>query len=138
MINVRGQLTRYSEGSLRELWTISYPLILSMLSVNIMIFIDRLILAKYNTGAMNAAVVSGLIFNIFQCGTVGIASISEVFVGQYNGANKYEKMGEPVWQMIWFSVMTAALFVPLGLFAGPLLIRNPDYAADGISFFLKS
>ena len=44
MINVRGQLTRYTEGSVHELWTISYPLILSMLSMNVMIFLpsDRL------------------------------------------------------------------------------------------------
>lgn len=135
MIDSRGQLTRYSEGSLKELWTISYPLILSILSVNIMIFVDRLILAKYDTKAMNAAVVAVLIFNVFQCGAVGIASISEVFVGQYNGAQKHKQIGEPVWQMIWFSLMTAFIFVPVGLLAGPFFISHADYAADGIPFF---
>jgi MATE family multidrug resistance protein len=135
MMNFRGQLTRYSEGSVRELWAISYPLILSILSVNIMVFFDRLILARYNTGAMNAAVLAWLIFSIFQLGAIGIASIAEVFVGQYNGAKKLNKIGEPVWQMIWFSLMTGFIFIPLGLFAGPLFISNPDYIADGIPFF---
>jgi len=113
MMNFRGQLTRYSEGSVQELWAISYPLILSILSVNMMLFFDRLILARYNTGAMNAAVLAWLIFSIFQLGTIGIASIAEVFVGQYNGAKKLNKMGEPVWQMIWFSLMTGFIFIPI-------------------------
>lgn len=135
MSNFRGKLTRYSEGSIQELWAISFPLILSVLSINTMIFLDRLILAKYDTRAMNAAVVAGLVFSIFQYGAMGIAAISEVFVGQCNGAKKFRKIGEPVWQMIWFSLMTCLLFVPLGLYAGPLFIPNPEYVADGIPFF---
>ncbi len=135
MINYRGQLTRYTEGSVQELWTISYPLILSIFSVNIMIFFDRLILARYNTNSMNAAVLAWLMFSIFQLAAIGIAAIAEVFVGQYNGAKKFKKMGEPVWQMIWFALMTSCIFIPLGLFAGPLLIASPDYMVDGVPFF---
>lgn len=135
MAKLTGQLTEHLEGSVRELWAISFPLILSMLSINIMIFIDRLFLAKYDTQAMNAAVVAGLVFSIFQYGMVGIASVSEVFVGQYNGAQKLAKIGDPVWQMIWFSLATAIVFIPLGLIAGPYFIPNPDYMASGIPFF---
>lgn len=135
MSKSRSLLTRHPEGSIQELWAISFPLILSILSINVMTFIDRLILAKYDIRAMNAAVVAGLVFSIFQFGTVGIAAISEVFVGQYNGAKKFSRMGEPVWQMIWFSLMTTLIFWPLGLYAGPFFIPNPEYVADGIPFF---
>src|SRR5687767_7282451 len=107
-----GQLTHYKEGSVKELWAISFPLILSMLSINVMIFIDRLILAKYDTRAMNAAVVAGLIFSIFQYGMMGIAGVSEVFVGQFNGAQKLRRIGEPIWQMIWFALLTIFIFIP--------------------------
>lgn len=130
-----GQLTSYREGSIQELWAISFPLILSVLSVNLMYFLDRLILARYDIHAMNAAVVAGLVFSIFQYGAIGIASISEVFVGQYNGAKKISRMGEPVWQTIWFSIFTTFLFIPLAIFAGPFLIPNPEYQAQGIPFF---
>lgn len=130
-----GRLTRHSEGSVKELWAISFPLILSMLSINVMTFVDRLILAKYDTHAMNSAVVAGLVFSIFQYGAMGIAAVSEVFVGQYNGAEKFNKIGVPVWQMIWFSLMTALLFIPLGLFCGKWFISNPEYFADGVPFF---
>lgn len=128
-------LTRHPEGSVRELWTISFPIILSFLSVNVMYVLDRLILAKYDLRTMNAAVVAGLVFGIFQYGAMGIASIAEIFVGQYNGAKKLDKIGIPVWQMIWFSLLTALIFIPVGLFAGPYLITNPEYQTEGLPFF---
>jgi len=135
MRKFKGQLTFSPSGSVQEIWTISYPLIFSMFSINFMIFFDRFILAQYNIQAMNAAVVASLVFNIFQLGMVGIASISEVFVGQYNGAKKYKQIGEPIWQMIWFSLMTAFLFIPLGVFGGPFFITHPEYQEEGIAFF---
>lgn len=135
MNNFRGQLTSYKEGSVRELLAISLPLILSILSTNIMSFFDRLILAQYDVHALNASVIAGFVFGFFQYGAVGIAAISEVFVGQFNGAKKFGCLGEPVWQMIWFSAMTACVFIPVGLFAGPYLIPNPEYVLDGIPYF---
>lgn len=44
----------YPEGSLRELCYLAFPLMLSCLSVNMTIFIDRLLLAQYSTAALNA------------------------------------------------------------------------------------
>lgn len=128
-------LTSRKEGSIGELLTISLPLILSVLSTNIMCFFDRLILSQYNVHALNAAVVAGMVFGFFQYGAISIAAISEVFVGQFNGARKFQRLGEPVWQMIWFSAMTALVFFPMGLFAGPYLIPNPEYVLDGIPYF---
>lgn len=135
MINIRGQLTQYTEGSVRELWTISYPLILGVLSGNGLLFLDRILLAKYNMQAMNAAVVAWLVFGVFQYGTMGVAAISEIFVGQYNGADKIQKIGAPVWQMIWFSLITSLLFIPIGIFAESFFIPYSDYMIDGAAFF---
>lgn len=135
MNNLRGRLTRYSEGSMQELWAISFPMMLSLLSINLMTFADRLILSKYDTQAMNSAVIADLVFNMFQFGAMGIASISEVFVGQFNGARKYRRIGEIVWQMVWFSLGSVLFFVPMGLFAGPYLIPDADYISGGLSFF---
>jgi MATE family multidrug resistance protein len=135
MNNHRGQLTRHPEGSIQELWAISFPLMLSVLSISMMTFVDRLMLSKYDIRAMNAAVVAGFVFNVFQYGAIGIAAITEVFVGQFNGAKEYRRMGESVWQMIWFSLMTSVVFIPLALFGGAILIPNPEYIKDGIPFF---
>lgn len=128
------KLTRFKAGSTRELWTISYPLILTALSTNLMLVIDRLVLAHYSTEAMNAAVTAGVVCAVFQFSAFAIASIAEVFVGQLNGAKQTSRLGEPVWQMIWFSIMTIAVFWPLAFFCGDFLIPE-QYELEGIPYF---
>lgn len=118
------QLTRFPEGSARELWTIAFPLILAGLAGNLMIFLDRLILAHFSTDAMNAAATAGMVCALFQYGAIGISSIAEVFVGQYNGSKQKDKMGIPAWQMIWFSLLTYIIFLPLALWGGPYFIAK--------------
>jgi MATE family multidrug resistance protein len=126
-------LTKHPEGSIGELWAISYPLMLSALSGTIMLFIDRLVLARYSTESMNAVASAMMFFFIIQFGTISIAAIAEVFVGQYNGAKQYLRMREPVWQMIWFALMTILIFWPLAVFS-PNYVIPTDYIAEGSGF----
>ncbi len=128
------RLTRFPEGSIREVWEIAYPLMLAAISGNLMMFCDRLILAHYSTHAMDAAVSAGMTCAIFLYGAMGISAIAEVFVGQYNGAKQKYKMGEPIWQMIWFSLMTTVIFVPVALWGGQFFIAQ-EYMKDGLPFF---
>ena len=115
-------LTKYKSASFMELATISFPLMISALSGNVMMFIDRLILARYSADAMTAVAASGMACAIFMFGVVSTVSIAEVFVGQYNGAGKNEKVAEPVWQMIFFSLALVIVFWPLALFGAELFI----------------
>lgn len=108
-------LTKHPEGSLRELWSIAFPLMLSSFSLMLMLFIDRLLLAHYSTAALNAAVNATTLGWAFVFGWVILASIGEVFVAQYNGAGQKEKLGEPIWQMIWLSLGSLLFFIPLAI-----------------------
>lgn len=128
-------LTKYPSGSLRELWTISFPLMISLMSGSCMIFLDRLLLARFSLEALNACVNATVIVAALQFAFLTTAAISEVFVGQYNGGEQYKKIGEPVWQMIWFSLLSALLFLPLGAWAGPLFFYDLTYAPLEIAYF---
>lgn len=112
-------LTRFPQGSFRELFSIALPLMISSLSVMSMIFVDRLLLAHHSTEAMNAAVNATTLGWAFVFTWTVLASISEVFVAQYNGAGAKEKLGEPVWQMIWLSVFSIFFFVPMAYWGAP-------------------
>ena len=107
-------LSKYRSGSLGELWSVSFPLMLSFLSVFVMVFVDRMYLAHYSTAALNASVKAGTFAWALLIGLQSLASIASVFVAQYNGAQRYKKIGEPVWQMLWLSVGSALIFFPLG------------------------
>lgn len=108
-------------GSLKELWSLSYPLMISFLSLFTMVFVDRIFLSFYSTAAMNAATSAGTLSWSIILGFSTLAGLSEVFVAQYNGAKQYDRLGEPIWQMIWFSCMSLVFFIPLG-FLGPKLL----------------
>jgi MATE family multidrug resistance protein len=131
---VEKRLTSYPLGSLRELSIITLPLLISAMSANVMHFVDRLFLARYSIDAMNAVTSSGTVCYLFSIGAISIASISEVFVGQNNGAHKHSQIAAPVWQMIWFSLLTALVFIPVALFCSECLIPEKLHK-HGIPYF---
>jgi MATE family multidrug resistance protein len=128
-------LTPYPQGSLRELWQISFPLIISLMSASLMLFLDRFFLAHYSLTALNAAAHAGASVQFLQFWSIATVSIAEVFVGRYNGAGKVEKLGRPVWQMIWLALGTFIIYVPIGLFAGPYLFFSETYKQLEIEYF---
>lgn len=128
-------LTPYPQGSIRELWQISFPLIISLMSASLMLFLDRLFLAHYSLASLNASAHAGASVQFLQFLSIATVSIAEVFVGRNNGAGKTEKLGQPVWQMIWFSLGTFLIYIPIGLFAGPYLFFSEDYKQLEIEYF---
>lgn len=114
----------HTKPNLKEVLRISFPLILTALSGNLMFFLDRIILSHYSTDAMNAAAVAGMICSLFQFGGIAITSVAEVFVGQYNGSQQYDKIATPVWQMMWFAIGTLSIFLPMAIWGGPLFLKE--------------
>ncbi len=128
------KLTEYQSGSVRELFSLAWPLMISIMSGNLMFFTDRWILSMYSLHAMNAAVVVTSIVSIFQFAPLAITGISEVFVGQYNGAGRYKEIGRPVWQMLWLSAGLIVIYVP-GAFIGAEYISE-TFRAEGRPYFI--
>lgn len=128
-------LTSYPEGSMRELLQISFPLIVSLMSSGLMLFLDRLFLAHYSLDSLNAAAHAGASVQFLQFWSIATVCIAEVFVGRYNGAGKLEKLGLPVWQMIWLAIGTFFLYLPIGLLAGPFIFLNGTYQDLEVQFF---
>ncbi len=134
-MTISNALSKHPEGSLRQLWSISLPLMISTLASLFMIFTDRIFLAHYSFNAFNAATTSGTIAWAFMAGFSMITAMSEVFVAQYNGAKLFEKLGTPVWQMIWVSLFSFAFFIPMGLWGGSVIFSGDLYADLEISYF---
>lgn len=128
-------LTRYPEGSIRELWTISLPLMISTLASLFMIFTDRIFLAHYSIETLNASVNAGTLAWAITAGVGMVTAMSEVFVAQYNGAKQYKLLGVPVWQMIWFALFSFLLFIPMAIWGAPAIFGSDRYAQLEIQYF---
>lgn len=129
------RLSRYQPGSLRELLMVSLPLILSLMSGSLMFFFGRLLLASFSLDAHNAAVSAGLLVTFLEFPIICTVCIAEVFVGQANGAGEQQKLGIPVWQMIWLSLISTLIYIPIAYFGAEIPFVNSPYQALEASYF---
>ncbi len=112
------------EYSIKQLFRIAFPLLFSSLSAMGMIFVDRLILATHSLDAHNAAVEATNFGWVFLTGWSTLSSVSQIFVAQNYGAQKYSNLGRPVWQMIWLGVCSCLFFIPASLWMPGILFGN--------------
>ena len=98
-----------------------------------MIFSDRAFLGNYSTQAMNVAAMTFNVVGTFIFFFMAIAAIAEVLAGQYNGEKRFPLVGRACWQLLWFSLGTYALFVPLAFWGKPFLV--PDILGDRSLYF---
>lgn len=129
------KLTPHPLGSIRELWTISWPLILSLFSMSLMLFTDRLFLSRHSVTDLNATATAGTATYTFLILPIAISAISEVFVGRYHGQDRFLEVGKPIWQIIWFAAMLTPLFVLFAIFAPSFLFYDSPNALKETTYF---
>lgn len=116
----------FTTGSVKELWSVSSSLAVSFFSMFMMMFIDRIFLTKYSQDALQAASTAGTGAWALLFGIVTMISMSEVVVAQRNGAKEFTKLGQPVWQMIYFTLLvTPLLFVLAPFLAEAFFLPTP-------------
>lgn len=108
---------RYSNGSLKELLILFFPIFLTLISSHLMSFCDRYFLSLYSFDAFKAVNVASYLCIIFQELCSRVSSTNQVFVGHSLGEKKYGDIGVYTWQMIWFSCLTI-LLSPLFIYFG--------------------
>lgn len=118
-----------------ELLKIAAPLMISLFSSLTMVFANRIFLANYSIDALSAMVSSGTVAFSLTFGVQTLTMIASVFVAQLNGAKKVQELGAPVWQMIWLSLMSYVVVIPLALLAKVMLFKHSPIAAQQILVF---
>jgi MATE family multidrug resistance protein len=127
------KLTKHEPGSVKELFAISWPMMLSSAAGCLMVVIDRIILSRYSAEAFSACFGVIQWYWAFLCTALEFILIAEVFVGQYNGAQRYKEIGSIVWQMIWFCLGLLIIYIPLVQFVVPSLVAD-NIAAFGVPY----
>jgi MATE family multidrug resistance protein len=108
-------------GGSWELLKLATPLVLSQSFLTVQVFLDTVLLSRHQTREMAASFPAvmwfWLAFGLLQV-TAGYTSI---FVAQYTGAGRPQRVGAAVWQGIHFALLAGLLFL-LMVPAAPLLI----------------
>ncbi|MDR1598222.1 MAG: MATE family efflux transporter [Holosporales bacterium] len=122
------------DSSLKSILSVTLPMMLAVLSSNLMSLIDRFMLAGYSLDSMTAVVIAMNFVFTFTCLFSGIASSAEVLVGQYNGSRQYERLAGPTWQMIYMSAFACIPCALVAYFSDYLNLYPSYYAKDGVAY----
>lgn len=107
-------------GGYRQVLAVGLPLVISLASHTVMTFTDRVFLASYDLNAIAAAVPGGITAFLFTSFFVGLGGYVNVFVAQYTGARRPDRLGASLWAGVHLSLVAAALLALMWLAAGPL------------------
>ncbi|MBC16831.1 MAG: MATE family efflux transporter [Desulfovibrio sp.] len=116
-------LTRWSApNGYRASLKIGMPLVVSMMSSTVMTFTDRIFLGNYSLEALGASLPASIAAFLFLSFFFGVAEYTGVFVSQYTGACRHERVGAALWQGIWFCVPAGLILASLWFIAEPLFV----------------
>lgn len=110
-------IKKCDEGSVSELWALTYPLVFSTASATIMQFVNRVFLAHYSSDALAACVPAGILSFTLIAFFQGFASYTNVFIAQYYGGKRYASLSVSLWQGVVISLFSAIciiLLIPVG------------------------
>lgn len=128
-------LTKPLSPTFRDFFLLTLPLILTLSSSSLMGFCDRLFLAHYSLDALEASAAASALCNLFQHPLMRIVTMAQVFVGLYNGSKKFTQIGQTIWQMIWFSLSSLLLTLPIGLTISPYFFRGTSIEHSALTYF---
>ena len=107
------------ENGYRQVLKIAFPLVLSMGSLAIMFFVDRMFLTWYSSEAVAASMPAGMLNFALMTLFIGTAGYTSTFVAQYQGAGQDQRIGPTIWQGIYISLIGGVLLLALFPLAGP-------------------
>lgn len=101
----------------REVFRVCFPLVMSMSATTVMEFTDRVFLSNYSIDAISAVTPAGITAFLFMAFLGGIAGFTSVFIAQYHGAGRIDRIGSALWQGIYFTLFSGLILVLLSFFA---------------------
>ncbi|MCB1115046.1 MAG: polysaccharide biosynthesis C-terminal domain-containing protein [Chlamydiia bacterium] len=128
-------LSNYRAGSIGETLALFFPLLLSVFSGSIMHFCDRLFISHYSLSSLKALTAANYYILFFQFIVARIVTTSRVCIGRSYGEKNFGKLGPYCWQMIWFSILSMGITLPVGFGLIPMLFQNTDIALEGSAYF---
>ena len=126
------------EGGWKEFIVLAFPLIMTTASWSLQQFIDRVFLSWYSREAVAAAMPAGILNFALMSLWIGTAGYVDVFVSQYYGARRYNRIGMVLWQGVYLALISGAGISLLYVFAKPLfdlIGHEPIVRTQEVAYF---
>ncbi|MGA8165161.1 MAG: MATE family efflux transporter [Waddliaceae bacterium] len=94
---------------------LAIPLILFLASDSLMHSVDNFLLARYSLLDWQAYnIIADPFIKFLQVPLIRMATVAQIYVGQAFSAGEQRRIGLFVWQMIWLSLFSTIIVLPLG------------------------
>ncbi|MGN0827324.1 MAG: MATE family efflux transporter [Kiritimatiellia bacterium] len=131
-IRERLRILWHNPGGVREVLPVALPLIISSGANAIMMFCDRVFLARFDSISIQAALPAGVLSFTLCCGFQAVIAYTGTFVAQYYGAKRLDQIVRTVFQGFWLT-LTAIPLMMLLIPAGIWLIRSNGHPVDVVA-----
>lgn len=106
----------------KQIWNVSYPILLSLLAQNVINVTDTAFLGRVGEVELGAAAMGGLFYICAYTIAFGFSTGSQIVMARRNGEKQYTEVGPVMIQGIVFLLFLAAvMFILSRLFAGNIL-----------------
>ncbi|MCD4708080.1 MAG: MATE family efflux transporter [Candidatus Sabulitectum sp.] len=122
-------MSKYAPDSYRGIIAISLPIIAGMAGRTIMMFCDRLFLARHSQLELQAALPAGLLSFAFLCILFGTVSYSSTFVSQYFGAGDRKGCSRSLAQGLYLAMFSAPVLAAMTI-PGSMLLNLSGHAPE--------
>jgi len=119
----------YTPGGYRQVWILSYPVIITMVSQTVMGLASTIMLGRISTAQLAASGLGGTIMWTFFSFFNGLLSSANTFIAQDYGAKEYKNIGKMMWYYIYVS-FASYLVLFLFLFIIDPVLRLINSSAD--------
>jgi MATE family multidrug resistance protein len=118
---------RRTAGSYKQVWTLAYPAILTMISQTVMWTVDSAMVGHVGKTELAAVGLGGILVFTLYSFFIGLTSAVNTFVAQSYGAGALRRCGMYLWQGLYVSIAAAALIYVIRAFT-PQMVRlmGPD------------
>lgn len=99
--------------AVKGFFLLALPLMLLASSQSVANSVNGLFLANFSTSALQAHAIGSALIALFQNACIRMASEAQIFVSQANSSDQKKKVGVYVWQMIWLSLLSIFITLPL-------------------------
>jgi len=123
------------ESVWKDLLALFFPILIVLLGSSAVGAFERICLARFSLDALNSSVESVSALRFFQVSCITFANMAQVLIGQYIGSKEPEKAGGCAWQMIWLSILSMVLIIPLSQMTGPLFFKGIEHSQTAFNYF---
>ena len=108
----------------KQIWSVSYPILLSLLAQNVINVTDTAFLGHVSEVALGASAMGGLFYICIFTIAFGFSTGSQIVIARRNGEQQYKEIGNLFYQGIYFQIGLAAVMFILSYCFSPLILKR--------------